>query len=702
MFSKMSKEISILENALRREKEARKLSERILEEKSLELYHAKKQLEALYQERTKELNISKENELKSQEEKKIVDFRLFSLIENISDIFFTVNETGHFTFINKKAMELSGYSMEDFKGEHFTKFIPKEYHHEMIANYLNQILENKETTYVEFPFIDSTGNIIWLGQKVSLVKNGDHLEFVAIARNISEQKDAQDALKKSEEKYRSIIENMDLGILEMDNNYRIIDAYPKFCEMTGYERNDLIGKDAKTFIYRSTNKSKNIESNEENGYRKAYESRLERKDKELLWAIVSEAPMNDGNGDLIGRIAVHLDITNRKNFERELKRAKKTAEDAAVQRELFVANVSHELRTPLNAILGMIDQLDPNQSANEFDEKIEVVEVASKQLLHLIDDILSFSKIDSNVMIMESQRNSLNSIAQNIITELNPVAKKKGLILSLNADIEDSREHFIDKMRLFQVLNNLISNAIKYTEKGKVEVELKILKQSEDEDLIAFKVKDSGIGINSEDISIIFEPFVQLNNRISLNEDGAGLGLAITKKIIDLMGGELNVRSEKGIGSEFSFELRLRTGDSISNHDEIKNYELEIQEDFKKVKILVAEDNLLNQKVIKGLLDSWNIEVEIASDGNEVMNLIRSEINYDLILLDLKMPVMNGFEIVRIIKEKSPDLPVIALTASSIDQVEKHSESVFFDFILSKPINKERLNKALIKFLRNS
>jgi PAS domain S-box-containing protein len=700
----MSSKIEILERALKREKEARKLSEKILEQKSLELYTAQKELEDLYNERTLELNKSLQKEIHTREEKKMVDIRFSSLIENMSDIFFTVDETGHFTYINSKGIDLSGYSREEFLGSHFTKFIPKKFHEKLISNYIDQKLGDIDSTYIEFPFLCKNESIIWLGQKVSLVKHKNYSEFVAIARNINEQINAKEVLKKSEEKYRSIIENMELGVLEVDNDGLVVEAYPKFCKMTKYDRAELIGQNAMEFLLPSSfqNEMKEQMERRAKGNEGIYEVKMKCKDGEKLWVIISAAPAFDELGNVKGSVGIHLDISDRKKFEKDLKKAKKIAEDAAKQRELFVANVSHELRTPLNAILGMVDQIEKDEISDPlFKDKISTIEMASGQLSQLINDVLSLSKIDSENLKLNEKENSLHLLAKNIIKEMKVSLSDPRIDLVFESNIGEKDIYNFDSIKLFQVLNNLLTNAIKYTDRGQVTLLINRKNRknrNSKEDLIQFRILDTGIGIKSENLNSIFSPFTQLNNKISKNEDGVGLGLAITKRLVEFMKGKLFVKSELNKGSEFYFEIPMKRV-QYKLHSKIDDVH-EIQTDFKGKEVLVLEDNVLNQKVIRGLLTSWNMNVTIAGNGKEGLDLIESKIeNFDIIIVDLKMPIMNGFEFIENLNEINLETPCIALTANSVSQLENNSSLVRFENILMKPIDKVLLNNVLKKIL---
>ena len=694
-------EIEKLKRRLERERAARKQAELIMEEKALELYEANSAL--------KELNESLEKEVEIRSQKlRETETQYQTLVENANDIIYNADQFGNFLYVNKTGIEKFGYPLEELKGTHFIEFIPDEYKEELLQYYIEMREEGLENSYKEFPVIAVDGNPIWVGQNVNKVKDKDSFYYTAVARDISQRKAtekalqiAREAIAKSEIKYRSIIENMNLGLMEVDLDGNIVRMFDSFNKMLGYEHNELIGKSANQTItaagYRDIIEKNNKDLANNTG---AYEIKGLKKDGAEFWLLVSSAPYYDEKGEIKGSIRIHYDITERKNMESALKLAREEAVKAQQAEKQFLASMSHEIRTPLNAIIGMSHLLKDTKLNNLQDEYIEILSSSTSILKNLISDILDISKIDAGTLEVQSKKFDIHNLLESIIRTFSIKSLDKNV--QFKAIIDPKIKELVkgDQQLLNQVLLNLVSNADKFTETGAIQISATVENENASHYKVKFEVADTGIGMDPKSLEIIFDQFKQANKEIRNEYGGTGLGLAISKKLIIMMGGEIQVHSVKGKGSKFHFSLTLEKAGARENDH---SYRKEIDKVFygKGQKVLVIEDNPMNQKYISTLLRKWNLSYDIANNGKEGVDLVEKN-DYELIFMDLQMPVMDGFEAtshIRKMPSQKAKVPIIALTASTfLSKKQLALEGGMSDFV-SKPFTPDQLSEAISKYL---
>ncbi len=353
----------------------------------------------------------------------------------------------------------------------------------------------------------------------------------------------------------------------------------------------------------------------------------------------------------------------------------------------FLANMSHEIRTPLNAIVGLI-RVMKEEDSGKFKKYLDIIDSSSQTLLTIINDILDLSKLEAEKMSIE--KINFHSDELFYTAELfEEKAREKNIDYKIK--FRNVPEYLYgDVHRIKQVLSNLISNAIKFTPENK---KIDIMVEYKDEKLFV-EVKDEGIGIPQEKLSIIFDAFSQADSSITRQFGGTGLGLTISYKLIKMLGGELKVESKVGKGSRFYFEIPLQMG--IEQKDRIDNSKIENS----KIKLLVAEDNKANQMFMEILLKKMNIDYDIANNGEEVVQLFEND-NYDIILMDINMPLISGIEATQIIREKNKTIPIIALTAAVLDDEERKYLNAGMNDVLEKPLNIENLKIILNKYLND-
>ncbi len=624
-----------------------------------------------------------------------------SIVEQASDIFYKCSINGNYTYVNQVAERLTGYSKEELYKMNYLDLIRNDYKEKVATFYSDQIENKITTTYFEFPIISKQGKEIWIGQSVQFPKfEQGEIELTALAIDISVRKYAEINVSFQEEKYRNIIANMNLGLLEVDNQDVIQYANQSFCDMSGYALNELIGQKASELVLDKEEQKIILEKNKirKHGVSDMYSVPVKNKKGEKKWWVISGAPRYNDNGELLGSVGIHLDVTQQKNLEEQLKIAKQNAEKSATAKESFLATMSHEIRTPLNAIVGITNMMQMNESSRN-QENIDILSFSSKNLLSLISDILDFSKIEAGKIEFSSSTINVHQMLNGIFHTFKPACEEKNIELLLN--INSNVPEFIvgDELRLSQILNNLIGNAVKFTFKGSVKIEVDALPAKGNKINLNFKIKDTGIGIEKNKFNTIFRKFEQANKSISNKFGGTGLGLNITKTLVELQGGKLSVASQSNKGSTFSFNIEYKVPSTFTKSKIITAKQLDPTL-LNSVKVLLVEDNLINQKVAVSYLSFWGLQSDIAKNGAEALKMLDSN-NYQLILMDLYMPVMDGFEAIKLIKKdkKLKHIPIIALTASAEISLMNKAIEIGANTCLTKPFNPKHLHQTIFDLL---
>ena len=426
---------------------------------------------------------------------------------------------------------------------------------------------------------------------------------------------------------------------------------------------------------------------------------------ELKYLNMQGYALLDENNAIIKIVGTLQDVTERKLSEQEIMKAREQAENSMKVREIFLANMSHEIRTPMNAILGFTRLLYETELSDEQRSFIDAIHFSGENLLVIINDVLDLSKIQSGKMTIEKCEFGIHEVLKGVISVMRPRTQEKGL--KMISQIDQQIPHTIkgDPVRLNQILTNLISNAIKFTEKGSVTIEVHAIHNEKQDLLLQFKVTDTGIGIFEDKLPVIFENFVQASADTTRKFGGTGLGLAIVKNLVELQEGKISVSSTPGLGSTFTVHLPFERIDTrIGNPVEV----IETVESFdalRGVRLLVAEDNAVNQLLVKKVLLKAGCKVDLAMNGAEAIEYLKAN-KYDAVLMDIQMPEMDGYSATEFIRSKLPrplcQIPIIAMTAHAFGEDVNRCLAAGMNDHVSKPFKAEDLYAKIIRCIEKN
>lgn len=638
---------------------------------------------------------------KKQSESELTEAKEFAeMIYNVSpSAIFTVDANQIITSWNSQAEKITGFMASEIIGKSCHVFAEKPCE-EKCGLYDYSIL--KPIHAKECTIIDKLGKQLFISKNVDLLRNrnGQLIGGIESFENITERKKAELALKNSEQRYSSLVNEMpDMMLIHKDG--KILFVNEATLSVLRLPLNEVIGSSILDYVipeYVPIVLNTIRDRKESKGQMNEYEIRIRTKlgDERDVLVRADNIIFEDEPAVL----AILIDITTRKAVENELMKAKEAAENASRAKSEFLATMSHEIRTPMNGIIGMTELALTTKLSSSQRDYLESVQSSAFMLLETINNILDFSKLEANKLVLENSEFHLREIVERTIEILTVKAFEKNLEILCDIEPDTPNSLIGDHLRIRQVLINFISNAIKFTDKGEICVSAKRIKKnegSEDTTWIWFSVKDTGIGISEQNLKNVFERFTQADSSTTRKYGGSGLGLSISKKLIEVMGGKVFVESEPNKGSVFSFEIPLKL--AIINDIPTLPAPLKIQ------KALVVDDNATNRRILTEILNYWGIETTTVEDGVKAIEFLQKEKNkmpgFDVIFIDMHMPVMNGLTLAGTIKQ---DLglswkPVVIMFSSiEKEQILEMGKQVGIDYYLTKPVKmKDLLDLLQIK-----
>jgi two-component system CheB/CheR fusion protein len=567
---------------------------------------------------------------------------------------------------------------------------------------------------LEYPLMFDTQNDGILRQNfyhfsMEPLKNdlGKIYAVIAMIYDITEQVESRKKIEESEHEIRNIKEQLDLsiqagkiGVWNWDVKKDIIHWNEEQKEIYGISDSEAIISSAQFNAQIFPEDLKRIQNDQSAGNKleHEYDFRIIRKnDGEVRWIKSRAKNTVDPQGTLQSICGVNIDVTEQKLYEEKLIEAKTSAENAAKSRKQFLSNMSHEIRTPLNSLIGFTNILSKTKLGNEQKEFVEAIKTSGKSLSMLINDILDLAKVDAGKMTFETQPFEIGKSIASILHTFEMKLKEKNLELIEEYDNKIPSILLGDSLRLNQILLNLIGNAVKFTHTGNIKLSVKLQKETAENVMLKFVISDTGIGIADNKLKSIFNIFEQAEQNSSTSYGGTGLGLAIAKQLVEGQGGNISVKSKLSAGSIFTFVLPFgKTKIKLEAETEILTPDVEIQ----NLRILVVEDVSLNQMLIKMILNDFGFEQDIVSNGKLAIEKMQTN-TYDIILMDLQMPEMNGFEATAYIRNTlKSQIPIIALTADVTTVDVAKCQELGMNSYISKPIDEKLLYNKIIELVK--
>ena len=628
---------------------------------------------------------------------------LTQLIDTANAPIFGIDTDGNVNEWNQKVEQITGFNKDEVMGHNLVKTRITEEFKKPVQEVLDKALKGNETSNYEVPLFTKSGErvMVLLNATTRRSPQGKIVGVVGVGQDITELDQSRSEMENISKELTQLIDTANAPIFGVDINGNVNEWNQKVEQITGFNKDEVMGHNlVKTRITEEFKKpvqevlDKALKGNETSNY----EVPLFTKSGERVMVLLNATTRRSPQGKIVGVVGVGQDITELDQSRSEKEETNLRLEEANQHKSKFISSMSHELRTPLNGILGFTELLKGEHFGKLNDpqrEFVDQVENSGKHLLELISGLLDVAKIDSGSMMIDLKLCKPYELFLSVVGLIQPQLVEKKIIL--NQLIDPTAETIVcDIRKIKQIMVNLISNAIKYTPENGI-IEITLTKNKKHTKII---VSDNGIGISKKDQDIIFNEFAQANRVRDEALGGTGIGLALSRRLVELHGGEIGVTSEENKGSKFWFTIPTRNAPK-------ENHEVFLPETKERVdypinkSILVVEDNQTNLDMIKYLLSIYNHKISVARDGKEAI-MIAGSIKPDLILMDIRMPIMNGLEATKILRSKEiiPHTPIIALTASAGEDSREDCLKAGCTDHLSKPIHSRELFEVLSKYIK--
>jgi len=682
---------------------------KIADEKFAELYQsattgylpASKYNEIFYDDFGKPIDYRFVDAKRKQAEKalKESELKFRTVADQTFDWVYWMGEDQQIIYMSPACKNITGYDPEEFiSNPQLLQKIVHPVDYDTILRHNQQIFlaENRNEVYdLETRIISKEGARVWISHICRPIfdENGKYLGRRICNRDITERKESEKQLKL----LSRAIEQSPITVVITDKKGNIQYVNPKFTEQTGYEFEEVKGKNPRLF----QSGEQSVKFYEElwntimSGYVWHGEFHNKKKSGESYWESTVISTILNSKGEISFFLAVKEDITEKKRMMADLVQAKEKAEESDRLKSSFLANMSHEIRTPMNGIMGFAELLkEPNLSGDEQQEYIHIIQKSGTRMLNIINDIISISKVESGQMDVYITDTNINKQIDYLYTFFKPEAEQKGLQLFFKKPLS-SKEATLktDKEKVYAILTNLVKNAIKFTPAGSIE-----FGYERKDKFLEFFVKDTGPGILEEQRKFIFERFRQGSESLNRNYEGAGLGLTISKAFVEMLGGEIWVKSSEGKGSEFYFTIpyTVKTNEKKRSRNTVSVDEAEYP--IKKLKILIAEDDKISSVLLGKVVRNFSKEVLIVKNGIEAVEACCDNPDIDLILMDIKMPLLDGYEATRLIRKFNTDVVIIAQSAFALTGDQDKAITAGCNDYLTKPIIRKELMDHLNKY----
>ena len=635
------------------------------------------------------------------------------LLDNSLDAVIGADQDGHIIYWNKQAEDIFGRPAATVLGKEMADYIMPERFREMhragMKRYIDTGVAHILNKRIEIPAQHASGKEFPVELTVSAFKHGSELMFYSFLRDLTKQKEIQSALEQSRKELEELADTMtQLAWIAAPDGSRVW-FNKRWYEYTGTDFDDVKGFGWQT-LHQPERKEEFLSEMAEL-FKKAQPWELtfplRSASGTYRWFLTRVVPLKNADGTVVRWFGTNTDITEQRESEEALRVAKELAESANKLKTAFLANMSHEIRTPLGAILGFADLLkDPAVFEAERHNYLDIIHRNGEQLTGIVNDVLDLSKIEAGGIAFEIKKINAKTLIEDVAASMELNAKEKNLVLKLNFDSNLPATICTDPSRLKQMLLNVVSNAIKFTPQGIVDIHVSYKRLAPTDTLNSFiiDVTDSGIGMTTEQASRLFQPFSQADESITRKFGGTGLGLALSRKLAEALGGDVELKTTSpGAGSTFririadhprgevDFSRSAGTPETSRSPSERANLD--------GVRILLVDDSVDNQYLITKILNKHKMIVDVASDGLEGFKKGLSG-NYSLVLMDVQMPVMDGYTATEKLREAGFDRPIIALTAHVLNEVRKKCLSVGCSDHLSKPINAKELISTISRYIQ--